>query len=493
MKKRNRKNVSVRHSTKLERMRSTMLERKAKLDHSNMVERSPYELIHPRFNGEVYRPREDIEELAADIRKRGLLDPPIINRENVIISGNSRADACCRAGLKSIPCFVLNLKEGTPQFNEALVAANSHNREKTLAERAHERAVEGDPATAEEYFTDLKIADMNRVSQARKIDTLPKRKRAEILLNRDLANAAKNVIVHYTNEIGIKISLRQVHYRLLNNPPIRNIKTRDLYANTAQCYGTLSDVVTRLRLNGELEPDALLDEGRPITPLEYFSRDAKSYLDRFAETFGKDFRRNCTQSQMNFICVFVEKMTQRALIENHLLDKYPGIPLAVGRGYASISAIAELANAWKHSGKRKMILVCLSDCDPCGNEIKVSLGQTLEEMGFVQGIDFEIVNAGLTYEQAEREGARPSPIKANGKCGKTKAMKYIANGGKREVYELECLPPERLLAILDESLESVMDMKMVQAELEEMKRDYSELMALRVEMLRQCGSKRKRK
>src|ERR1700730_9780887 len=80
-------------------------DQKAELDH---VQVCSLDSIKPApENKDVYRPiafdDPEIRELAKSIKKRGILEPPLISRDGFIISGHRRYIAALLAGLEEIP------------------------------------------------------------------------------------------------------------------------------------------------------------------------------------------------------------------------------------------------------------------------------------------------------------------------------------------------------------------------------------------------------
>ena len=442
------------------------------------------DLHTPRLNDDIYGKitPADVAELAGNIRRHGVLDPLTVNREGAIISGNRRAFAASMAGLERVPVNVVDIPEETPAFEKLLVSANLDTREKSLAQVAHERAVMTDPAEAEAWMYAKRI-EADARTRAAALDGVRSRRRKGFVETRAFADAVKRVVL----SAETRPTLRQVHYMLLNDPPVVNTKTGRVYRNDESSYKTLSDIATRLRMAGELDTGALRDATRPLANVGIFSKSSRDYVRSRAESFGRDYRRDLMQSQECYICAFVEKQTQEALFSKFLLDEFPGVPLAVLRGFSSVSAVHVIVEAWRDSGKRKLVLVGMTDCDPCGEEIVFSLTRTLGEMGLAQGAEVDVVRAGLTMEQAKAEGARPAPVKASDRGGGVaKADAYAKrHGGCRDVYELESIAPARLLDIMRGALTSVLDVGAFNRERKDERREMPELLALNRTMLEQ--------
>ena len=452
--------------------------------------RSPWELHTPRLNDDIYGEIQDDPEtrrLADDIRHRrtlgrelsvggsGLISPLNVTTEGVVISGNRRLFASMRAGCTTVPCIVHDVDEDSPDFALMLAEANEQ-RSKNAAQVAHECLVRHAPAEIEETIIDEQTKTVVRERGALRIGD-PKR-RKEIRENRELADAIIRVVCQCHRD-GIRPTLRQVHYKLLNNPPLRNTKTRERYANTDNCYQTASDVAARLRLTGELPLDAIADATRPILRRET-SANLGAFIEDQNERYLTGYVRDVTQSQDSFVLVLVEKQTQQALFFDHLYDHFPGVPLYVSRGQSSLTGAVDVVEAWKRSGKRKMIIIAMTDCDPSGEVICDAFGTKLVELGLCAGMDFDIIRAGLTFEQAEREtGIMPTVLKS---AESKKSKEFSArHGGRTYCYELEALEPKHLLEILDEALNQVLDVDRFNAEVRTWKTELVQLSALREE------------
>ena len=50
----------------------------------------------------------DIKELANDIRDNGLINPPVINKDYVLLAGERRLRACKSLGWKQIPVTMMD-------------------------------------------------------------------------------------------------------------------------------------------------------------------------------------------------------------------------------------------------------------------------------------------------------------------------------------------------------------------------------------------------
>src|SRR5207253_455083 len=66
-------------------------------------------------------------------------------------------------------------------------------------------------------------------------------------------------------ETSWPLSVRQIHYYLLNDPPLIHArKPESKYRNTIQCYKAADELITRARLTGQISFDAVHDPTRPV-------------------------------------------------------------------------------------------------------------------------------------------------------------------------------------------------------------------------------------
>ena len=437
----------------------------------------PWTLETPYVNDLVYgKVTNDpgIDKLAESIKRRGVITPLLVNRKGVVISGNRRRVAACRAGLHEVPAFVWDVKVHTDEFSHLLVEANE-TRIKGADSQIAELGIMGTSEKPEIWLGMQRIkAEMRERCGgiAAELD-VSQRKRKEITKARKLADAAIEAVNAELAQ-GVVPTVRQVHYRLLNDAPVKDVQTGALYVNDMESYKALVRAVARLRVNGEISFDSITDAGRELFAPQTYS-DVGEYAEKWLRWFGGDYRRNVMRAQGAFFAVCVEKEALGEFFRRHVERTYPGACVMVCRGFASLSLVYQLRTAFEQSGKDRMVLLAFSDCDPAGGGIVEDVGQKLLELGLDE-CQFTLARCGLTHDQARKFGARPQPIKAKGKAGQTVARKFEERHGTRDVYELEAIPPGELLRILDDEMAARMDVDAYNAEVEAMPEDAAALM-----------------
>jgi ParB family chromosome partitioning protein len=76
----------------------------------------------------------DINELAEDIKKNGLINPPAINKEYQLLAGERRLRACKLLGWKQIPVNMIDT-DGEEQDLSIEISENEARKEFTMTER----------------------------------------------------------------------------------------------------------------------------------------------------------------------------------------------------------------------------------------------------------------------------------------------------------------------------------------------------------------------
>lgn len=435
---------------------------------------NPRTLETPRLNDAIYgmvANDSGIDALTESVKRYGLLAPVAVNRQGVIISGNRRTLAACRAGLRKVPCFVWDVEQHSDGFTRLLVEANE-NRVKGADAQMAEIGLKGAPEDPAVWLGMQRIKAERRAQYGGIAAALnvTERKRKGITRARKLADAVIEAVNAQLDE-GITPTVRQIHYVLLNAPPIKDTRTGKRYANDDSSYEALVDIAARLRVFGELPFDAIIDAGRELhAPPTY--TDAREYADAWLRGFGGDYRRNVMRSQSAFFAVAVEKEAMGEFFRRHMAAKYPGAPVMVCKGYASLSLAHELAVAFEQSGKELFVLLAFTDCDADGLEIADDLARKCQEVGISESaFQCNVVRCGITHKHAEAHGAIAQPLKAGSKAQATKARRFMERTGKREAYELEAIPPKELLKILDAEMQRRMDVEAYNAEIERERED----------------------
>jgi hypothetical protein len=260
------------------------------------------------------------------------------------------------------------------------------------------------------------------------------------------------------------LSDRQIHYALLNDPPLRHASKRSSrYRNDRQSYKSLVELLTRARLVGLVPWQAIADETRPVTNWKVWKSAGSFLRDEVNELFN-GYWRDLMQSQTNQIEIVGEKNTVQPILKSVAM-KYC-IPLTTGRGYCSLPPRRDMAERFRKSGKVKLVLLLVSDFDPDGEEIAHSFARSMRDDFGID--DIHPVKVALTAKQVQ-EYELPPLMKTTDKESSNRA-KFERRYGD-DVFELEALRPEVLQQILQQTIDSVIDVDAFNAELRAEKED----------------------
>jgi ParB-like chromosome segregation protein Spo0J len=394
--------------------------------------------------------------LAKSIREHGLKEALVISEDRWILSGHRRYVAARLAGLTHVPCRVepIRRRDDLDEFT-VLLREYNRQREKSLDEKLREELVSVDPDHAFDSLLEERRQRSRVTVTSMRISGHTRR--CEISkAKRPFLEAVQGVIEE--RKEFLPLSDRQIHYALLNDPPlIHASKPRSRYANSIRSYKSLTDLLTRARLEGLIEFEAIADETRPVLVWNTH-REPSTFIKATLDGLFRGYWRDRMQSQPNHIEIVGEKNTLGSIIQP-IASEYC-IPLTTGRGYCSLPPRRAMAQRFEAGGKEKLVLLILTDHDPDGEEIAHSFARSMRD-------DFDIydihpVRVALTAQQVQ-EHKLPTVMTA--KTTSVHHDKFVAQHG-HNVFELEALPPAELQRILRQAIDSVIDVNAYNREVE---------------------------
>jgi hypothetical protein len=417
----------------------------------------------------------DDNALYVSVKRHGVLEPLTVSADGFILSGHRRHWAAILAGLGHVPIRRVDTRLSDLQPAERLRVLTEHNtqRSKGAEEQAREAIVRASPKDA---FRSLR--ERLAAKQAAAYDLLPTAMRIEGRTARaEITDVKTGFLDAICREVDARraywpLSVRQLHYALLNDPPLRHAAKRgSRYRNDHESYKALCELCARARLAGRIPWEAVADETRPVETW-YCHATVADYVTEEAPRILGYYRRNLMQGQLRHVELVCEKNTVAEIVRRVAYDFC--IPVTSGRGYCSLEPRRQIAERHAASGKSGCTLILLSDCDPDGDEIAVSLVRSMRD-------DFGLwnvaaVRAALTPEQAQRFGLPPN---TDAKASSPQFKKFVARHGARNAYELEALNPEALAGIVRETIESVIDMDAYRQEVETWTAEAAELEVVR--------------
>lgn len=444
-------------------------------------------------NGSIYRPVDrhdpEVKRLANSIAEVGLIHPIVVTTDNVILSGHRRHCAAMLAGQATAMVQVIDIASTDERFVRMLVEANTA-REKTLDEVLRETVVL--QATPEDAHAELLESRKCRAERAAGgasclIEIGEAKRRSKISAGRmPFLTAVIDVIE--ANRRYWPMSVRSIHYGLLNNPPLtwtksgRGKRSNERYRNDKPSYDKLVDLLTQARFEGYVPFQAIHDPTRPVTEWAV-SRTAGDYIRSSVGDFLQDYARDLVQSQPLHIEVVCEKNTLASVLRP-VCGEYT-VPLTIGRGYCSVPPRKQMHDRFVASGKDGMVIVVLSDHDPDGETIAESLVRSLRDDFAIDEDRITPVRAALSHDQVAALKLPPNSERA-----KQTSSNYAAfvNRYGEEVYELEAVAPAVLQRMLREAIEGVLDRDAFDAEVLREAADSAEIAAARARVMKAMGN-----
>jgi hypothetical protein len=434
----------------------------------------PIEHIHPSpENDRLYAPIDfrdpSIQSLAKSIRDKGLLEPIVLTLDGYIVSGHRRFAGVRLAGLRTARCRYIDVHRGSePEKFLVLLREHNRQREKTRAERLREEVVSINPDQAHRALIE---------HRKKKSRIEPAAMTIEGIAHRCKISDAKQPMLDAIDRVLKErrefwpLTVRMIHYAILNNPPLKHASKPDsVYANDERSYEALVELLSRARLVGVVPKQAICDETRPVTTWNVH-KTAGEYVAEQQQNYLNDFARDLLQSQPNHIEIVGEKNTIEPIIRS-VSAKYT-IPMTIGRGYCSQSPRDGIAERFKKSGKEKLVLLILTDFDPDGEEIAQAFARSMRDEQHVKSI--HPIKVALNGDQVKQFNL---PVGLKAKKTSTHYKKFVAKHGPN-AYELEALAPADLQRILEDAIDSVLDIDAFNRELDAEKQDAAFLQGVR--------------
>lgn len=230
---------------------------------------------------------------------------------------------------------------------------------------------------------------------------------------------------------GFTLSLRQLYYQFV---------ARNELANLQSNYEMLGDVVTKARLAGRIDWDAIVDRNRQTVNHRYWESPAQAVEDA-----SRDFRIDKWLDQPNYIEVVIEKAALEGVIQSPCLELE--VPFTSSRGYSSSTLLYDMAHRIRERslrGNKSCHIINLGDLDPSGVDITRDLQDRLSLMSQVP---VYVHRVALDRKQVDQYHCPPNPAKLSD----SRFEAYKAVHGSQS-WELDSLSPEVLSDIVRKSV-----------------------------------------
>lgn len=277
---------------------------------------------------------------------------------------------------------------------------------------------------------------------------------------------AKGIIDQYP---GMKLTLRQIYYRLVAGQEIKNSRSS---------YNYLSSILAQAREKGHINPEAIEDRVRRLEGIVNTWESPKEYegaLKDWTFDMANDYCRDLWASQEKYIEVWTEKDALANII-SQATSTYR-IPVAICRGYNSLTFLYEtVKRIRKRVGDRESIILYFGDFDPSGEDMVRDIRERLSDYFELWGDCTEppiIRKEALLREDIDIYGLPPDLTKRTD----TRAKNFIRKYGDISV-ELDALPPDELINRVKNSINGlIVNPNEWKEEIKKEKRERKELLA----------------
>ncbi len=249
---------------------------------------------------------------------------------------------------------------------------------------------------------------------------------------------ANSIILKY-QEQGYDLTLRQLYYQFV---------ARDIIPNTKKEYDKLGVIISKARLAGLIDWDAIVDLTRTTNQNNHF-KSLKDILITAAETYHLNTRAD----QDIYIEVWVEKEALLGVIEP--VCRQLDVLYLACRGYYSQTAMWQAAQ--RIIGKETVILH-LGDHDPSG----LDMTRDIKDRLALFGTNAKVERIALNMNQVEQYNPPPNFATLTD----TRSSDYIAQYGNRS-WELDALEPRVIAGLITDAVDGYTDFDKRQAKIEE--------------------------
>lgn len=419
---------------------------------------------------------ETMQSLIESIASEGLEEPIIVSKDGFILSGHRRYYACSWLRKKVVPVRRKAFSRAS-RLDEWPLLLTKYNPQRVKSAKTLLREAMLKYADNPQQL--LRKTRLSELAVTAKFTEVPGIKQVGDIGPRQIEflQAVMKVVAELKDYWPL--SVRTVHYRLLNNPPLtqatkdRNERWR--YANTPECYDRLDKLLVPARYYGHVPWQSIDDPTRPHFANEGWF-NLSEYIDREMSEFLCEYHRDKQKDQPRHIEVLGEKNTLLQIIKPVCQDYY--VPLTIMRGCCSHPVWRDIAARFRASGKDKLSLLILSDHDAAGFDLADDAVRSLRDLW---GLPVDYHRVAVEQSQINALGLAEdfNPEKAEG----TKLKRFIERTGGTKSWELEALPPEYIREELRRSIEANMDMDIYAQSIVEEQDDLMELSLVRSQLI----------
>ncbi len=248
---------------------------------------------------------------------------------------------------------------------------------------------------------------------------------------------------------GYNLTVRQVFYQFVQ---------RNIVPNNQNEYGKISRLLKKARMGGLVDWDRIEDRQR-IPYIPYSVRNLEHALSETHEQYRID-RQN---GQEKYIELWTEKDALSGVLKP--MTAHYHIHLVVCRGFHSCTAMHDAYH--RMAEHENPYILYLGDHDPSGLFMDEDIKKRLVEFG----IQPKIKRIGITKKQIEEYRLPSNPLKEKD----PRKDRYIRETGAETSWEVDALKPPVLHQLIQENVESLIDVGLFKEQIEKEKQDKDKL------------------
>jgi hypothetical protein len=418
-------------------------------------------------NTEVYGPTNfdhdpALASLVRSVKRLGLEEPLILTQDKYVLSGHRRLFAVQELGWVNVPVRFANVSRADASDYHRLLTEYNPQRIKSVAAVLSEALLkssdDGDNGRSWADYHDAKRKPDMKLMQVKG------EKPAEPVGPRqqEFLQAAQKVIQDLRQ--FWPLSVRQVHYKLLNNPPLtqttKKANERWRYRNDLASYSKLSSLLVSARYDGSVPWNSIDDATRESKTYHHYSNPG-DFIESEVEIFLTGYTRDRMEGQPNHIELIVEKNTLLNIVSD-IAAKFH-IPITALRGYGGPSLWREIEERWRdkvsnHAGPNepKCILIIVSDHDPEGLNLPDDAIRSLRDR---HGVEVIATRPAITMKQVKQYKLPSNPAKESS----TRYHEYVKRTGTNLCWECEALEPSVLRQCVHDAILEAVDVDQLNA------------------------------
>jgi hypothetical protein len=259
--------------------------------------------------------------------------------------------------------------------------------------------------------------------------------------SRKLIDLANEIIEEY-QAMNLILTLRQLYYRFV---------AQDYFPNSQKSYDNLGAIVSRARLGGLMDWDAIEDRGRQLYGYNHHASPAAAI-----QSTSRTYRKNFWEGQGIHVEVWVEKQALESIVGRVALQW--DVSYYACKGYTSLSEMYEASVRFRElPGLPDVKIIHLGDHDPSGVDMTRDIRERLNDLF---GVHVEVERIALNMDQIEEFSPPPNPAKMTD----SRAKNYIDTYDTESSWELDAIEPADLHNLISDAIEqSIYDRTMYEA------------------------------